>query len=455
MGQLAEVSLLRLAWRLVPWALLLTGVALVLRRRDGSAEGSPVAPPGPPVVHGPPPVVHGPPAPPVRAPRPRPFLGPLTWCVVLVVCSFLGIVAAGGNGVASPGVIAAVALLLFGGGLLLSAFVGRARGLLVPATILAAVLAGLGVLDLRADVTGMPYDHVYATEASLPTHLSSAVGSSSVDLHALALGGDRHLRIDQFAGRLTIVLPTSVDVRLEVRTSLGRATLQRPSRGSTLWSDADLARRWATGTIPDPGDVVDAEVLDGGYWRWSLMGGNGEQLTSGLRDRATRRFRNGSEHTLHLEVRMGVGEVQVLDPHWADDGQRLLKPAQLCTVGGGPRGVVKPCSDVAVANRVALCMNENGYLVDCREDREGTPDWPRVAACRGFTGGEQPCAEVGIDPEGAELVGPDRSPPDPPEDGSDGSATTDTIAPPTPTSVVSPTVASTIPSTEPSDGGAS
>ena len=64
--------------------------------------------------------------------------------------------------------------------------------------------------------------------------------------------------------------------------------------------------------------------------------------------------------------------------------------------------------------RVALCLNDSGYLVDCREDRPGTLDFPRMAACRGFDGEYRSCDELGIEPVGAELVSPP-GPDDPPE----------------------------------------
>lgn len=112
--------------------------------------------------------------------------------------------------------------------------------------------------------------------------------------------------------------------------------------------------------------------------------------------------------------------------------------------------MVKPCPDVPVEQRVALCINESNYLVDCREDREGTRDWPRVAACRGFLGEEVDCDAIGLDPVGAELIGPDRSGRDTEGDeGAEPESPADTIAPPTTTATTTTTtVPSTVPATE-------
>ena len=429
MGEVAEVSLFRVAWRLAPWALLLGGLALLLRRRDPSAAPMPPVPSTPAPPGAPPGPLHGPPAPPSAAPSgavaavpsatswdppaapaPRrtlqpPVVGPLTWCIVLFAAGVMGIIAAGDGDAITPGVVAAVSLVIFGLGLVVSAFVGRARGLILPALALSLLLGGLGALDLRADVLGGTFDRVIATEAQLPTSLSTAVGPSTVDLRNLTLTEDRSLRIDHFAGRLEIGLPVATTTVIRVVNSYGEIRLARPSIGSIGWSDPDLARKWIDEGAPEPGSPL-AEDVGADRWWESLPTLGAESLGDGARTVRRRTFDNGSEHRLLVEVRMGVGQVELFDPHWADDARPLMRPVQLCTVGGGPRGVVQPCDEVPVEQRVALCINDNGFLVDCREDRSATPDHPRVAACRGFTGEYESCDSLHIDPVGAELVTP-------------------------------------------------
>ena len=428
LNEVSEISLLRLSWRLMPWALLLLGLALVLRRSDRSAPPNPTddQPPVAPAWAAPqgtsttsaedtlvqpavdPTVPYSMPraAPspsPVR-PRERPVLGPLTWCAVLVVAGAMGIGAALGFDVFSPGLIAAVALIVFGAGLVVSAFVGRARGLLLPALALAVVLGGLGALDLRADVIGAPFDETIRDADELPDVFRTTVGSSRIDLRELTLERDRELRIEHFGGSLELGLPVGTTTSVELTTSYGESQLHQPSMPDAPWGDPELAARWTEQGVPEDGAPLDDDVATAGRW-WSWLPTTSVELTSGTVLNTVRRtFDNGSEHRLRIVVDLGVGRVDLFDPHWDQGSQPLRQPVQLCTEGGGPRGVVKPCGEVAVAQRVPLCINEAQSLVDCREDRDGTPDWPRVAACRGFTGEHQACEQFGIEAVGVELV---------------------------------------------------
>lgn len=429
LNEVSEASLLRLGWRLMPWALLLVGLALLLRRSDGTATAPPPAPtPGgtwagtglatpwaassdatqadattvDPTT---------PFAMPRAAPSPvrrieRPVVGPLTWCAVLIIAGAMGIGAAAGFDVFSPGLIAAVALVVFGAGLVVSAFVGRARGLLLPALALAVVLGGLGALDLRADVVGAPFQETISREDQLPDVFRTTVGSSRLDLRRLTLERDREIRIEHFGGVLELGLPAGTTTEVELTTSYGESQLHRPSMPDAPWSDPELATRWTTDGVPEDGSPLDDDVAPAARW-WSMLPTRTDVLTRGANPSTLRRtFDNGSEHRLRIVVDLGVGRVDLYDPHWDQGGQPLRQPVQLCTEGGGPRGVVEPCGEVAVAQRVPLCINEAQYLVDCREDREGTPDWPRVAACRGFTGEYEACDQFGIEAAGVELVSP-------------------------------------------------
>lgn len=421
----SEMSLLRLSWRLMPWALLLLGLALILRRNDGSAAPTQAPTPVPAPAASPfdetlvqqpdgtfvqpqvdPTLPYAMPrsAPEPVRPRERPVVGPLTWCAVLVVAGAMGIGAALGFDVFSPGLIAAVALVVFGAGLLLSAFVGRARGLLLPALALAIVLGGLGALDLRADVVGAPFQETISSEDQLPDVFRTTVGSSRLDLRQLTLGSDREVRIEHFGGNLDLGLPVDTTTEVELTTSYGEVQVHRPSMPDAPWGDPDLAKRWTSEGVPEEGAALDDDVATSDRW-WSSLPTRSEVLVSGsVKSSLRRTFDNGSEHRLRVVVDLGVGRVDLYDPHWDQGSQPMRQPVQLCTEGGGPRGVVKPCGEVALAQRVPLCINEGGFLVDCREDREGTPDWPRVAACRGFTGDQQPCDQFGIEPAGVELV---------------------------------------------------
>ncbi|HTO01958.1 MAG TPA: PspC domain-containing protein, partial [Microthrixaceae bacterium] len=409
-------------WKLTPWVLVLLGVGLVLRRSEASPDQS--QDPSEPAIQAQHESGDRPPYPtaPVRTPRgaarsrapgplrlPRfPVVGLLTWCAVLITCGALGVLSLSGVISIGPGVVAGFALLVFGGGLVFSAFRGKARGLILPALALAVVLGGLGAIDLRIDNADPSFHRIVADPAELPRALRTSVTSSSLNLRTLELSSDRYLRIDQTGGDLLVVLPTDVNVTVDVTLGIGEVRLTRPDRMNAVYSHPEVVRQWLKDGIPKPGDpVAGALYRKGSNGETIQMWGDPNVLTSGVNKRISKTFDRGSEHTLQLEIHMGAGSIELSDPHWSGAPMsEVSEPAQLCTVGGGPRGVVKKCSDVEAAKRVALCINDNDLLVDCREDRPATPDYPRVPACTDFFGDETDCALVEIKVVGAQLVTP-------------------------------------------------
>ncbi len=459
-GQVAGFSTADLIWRSLPWALMLVGIALITRRREtGPATPPDVAAPVPPVAPGQSGADQATPNPatPARSrirPPAFPVVGLLTWCAVLVVCSVLGVLSLAEIIHIGPGVVGAFALIGFGVGLVYSAFQGRARGLILPALSLAVVFAGLGAIDMRVDNVDGPFHLAVADAAELPSDLRTSFSSSSLDLSRLELDSDRYLRIDQTAGTLTVVLPAAVNVRLDTHLGVGDGSITRPSRDSAISMNEEVARKWLEDGVPGAGEAIDPSLFaagsERGAERIASWWGSSSTFISGVNTQDERLIDRGGAHTLELEIHMGAGSLRLIDPHWSRDAVPELKtPTQLCTVGGGPRGVVEPCGDVPENKRVALCINDNSYLVDCREDREATPDYPRIAACRGILGDEVDCREVNIDPIGAQLITAEQSAdsdePDEPDDQvipddtikmPDASAS---VAPSSPTSAAAPT----------------
>ncbi len=414
--------------RALPWLVVLGGLVLLLRRADGASPHPPVStssgpplspPPPPPPGTAPTPVVGGPrvlptptPAPrPPRPPRARPVVGPLTWCLALLAVGALGLIElVTGSGTADigPGPIAAVVLVVFGLGLTFSAVRGRARGLILPALALAVGLAGLTALDVRADTFAGPFDLHISDPAKLPADVESAGGSNTFDAGELELTSDRTVGIRQTVGTLRLILPRTTTTKVLVHVGTGSARVERPSAQNALY-DPEQSQRWIDDGLPEEGTTLsssDLRVAVDNFW--------GSTLRDIDRSGGVVTIDQGSDHTLVIDVDLGLGNLTILDPRWSDVPDRIFQPVQLCTVGGGARGVVEDCPDVPVDRRVALCLNDSGYLVDCREDRPGTLDFPRMAACRGFDGEYRSCDELGIEPVGAELVSPP-GPDDPPE----------------------------------------
>jgi phage shock protein PspC (stress-responsive transcriptional regulator) len=418
--------------RTLPWLVILGGLVLLLRRADGASSRSPgvsappppppaadassvspLAPPPPPPsypvavaspVVGPPRPLPSPPASrSPRPPRPRPVIGPLTWCVALLAVGAMGLVElvdGSDSTTVGPGPLAAVVMIVFGLGLTLSAFRGRARGLILPALALAVGLAGLTALDVRADTVAGPFDLRISDESKLPDDVESAVGSNTFDVRELELTSNRTIGIRQTAGTLRINLPRTTTTKVLVHVGTGDARVERPSARNALYDPAQ-SQRWIDNGLPESGETLSAADLRraiNGYW--------GTTTRDVDRSGGVVSVDQGSDHTLVIDVELGLGSLTILDPRWSDVPDRVVQPVQLCTVGGGARGVVEDCPDVPVDRRVALCLNDSGFLVDCREDRPGTFDFPRVAACRGFDGEYRSCDELGIEPVGAELISP-------------------------------------------------
>lgn len=492
LGQFGDISYFSLVGRVIPWFLVLGGLALLLRRHEAGSTSTPPTPPAPPwgagaapttpagsaitttfpavadptagpaaiptapssatpppppagfvvtdaataqmpasaprVVSGPPPVLRAP-----RPPRPRPVVGPLTWCLALLALGTMGLLAAGGVDGVGPGVMASVVMLVFGAGLTVSAVAGRARGLILPAVALGSGLALLTALDVRADNLAGQFDRTYRDGSEIPALLETTIGVSRLDLRHLELDTDRTLRIEQTGGSLEVVLPSSVSTTTTVTTGTGAIRWKRPSARFSLFSP-NLASRLVDGGLPRVDDpVTDAE--------WS-EGAAGNLRERDGRDGRTVVIDHGGA-VLTLRIDMGVGTVNLIDPRWADVPDDIVRPAQLCTVGGGPVGTVEPCGDVPTANRVPLCIDEMSSLVDCRETDPGTVDFPRVPACRGYDGIETACDAVGVRALGVELVDrdalgdPDDIVEPPADDGDDPTTAT------APTAETSTTTAST------------
>lgn len=410
-----------------PLMLILIGLALIGRKRDGS-ERTPthpvvdasVTPPTaphpitstttpPPPMGSPPNMIPGtPPSPAVRRSRPIlrfPYVGLLTWSSVLVVVGLVAATAVLGGPILSPGAAVALALIVFSAGLIISAFRGRARGLILPILTLTAVLGTLAVIDVRISSFDGPLDLVAETTDDLPEQLHSAAGNSTLRLTRLVLDEDRTLRVGIDFGSLRVDLPLETTVVVKGRVGMGSSATYRHDRSATA-ANTEVQKEWITNGVPAAGSTVEPSLFDENpqlmAWFYNLEQA-GESGNEGLGVTLDSTFDRGSEHVLTLDVDVGIGAVDLVEPIWGSDWWEPAEATQLCTIGNGSD---EPCGDLDETSRVALCINDAGYLVDCRTDRPGTQESPRIAACRDLLENQVDCSELGIDPVGATLIGP-------------------------------------------------
>lgn len=151
------------------------------------------------------------------APRPRPsWLGPITVAVALVAAGVVALLGQADVLAPSGTDLLAVALLVLAGGLVVGAFVGRARWLALPALALSALLAvgGLGVpLQWLGDVNvGEQALAPVAIDDTL--RVEHLVGVVTVDLSDTAIDQGDRVEVDVGAGEVRVLVPDDVDVQL-------------------------------------------------------------------------------------------------------------------------------------------------------------------------------------------------------------------------------------------------
>ncbi|NLA34216.1 MAG: PspC domain-containing protein, partial [Actinobacteria bacterium] len=443
-------SLVRTLFDLMPWTLMLLGAVLIVRRIDGSdrspserasserasseqpppppfhqpaAETSPwptpnplattptpLAPPASPSSPAPlsspasltspfpptppsPPVPPTPPAPRYRQPFRLPVVGTLTWALALIVVAVLGLLALNDRGVLGPGTILAAITVVFGAGLLVSAFFGKARGLILPALACVLAVLGLGVLNVRADNTLDAVQFTFTDGARLPEKITAGYGKSTIHLGALRLDQDRDLTITQTAGVVWVMLPVGATTELSIDVDAGTADAYRPFPGT------DDYRNWATsGELPRRDDLLTAERAEQ-ITDWSAQARGDyvlDEQPKAAGVSASYRLATAGEHTLRLHIELGVGEVRVLIPRWASVPSEVRAPRQACHDASLQTGPISCDSIADVTARMPLCANTAGEdvtyegvfseTVRCEDLPAGEPDWPREPTCLDWDG---------------------------------------------------------------------
>ncbi len=197
-----------------------------------------------------------------RARKPRPFLTPLTLSLLLIaagVTSFLQAIEAIEVNLT---VAFAIATCAVGAVLVLSTWVGRARGLIFLGVLLVAATAVSSTIDvpLRGGIGEHRYHPMQVAEVRQKYEL--AIGHMYLDLRDVTLDGDT-VNVDASVGmgRLEVKVPSSA--RIEIDAHAGAGSLVLFGRHYDGWHrDADR--------------VVDGDAPTGGVLHLKLRVGAGE-----------------------------------------------------------------------------------------------------------------------------------------------------------------------------------
>ena len=210
-------------------------------------------PPYPPYVPQPPP----PPAP----PRERSWLGRVTMCVALIAVGLLvGWNVATDSDVAAR-VVIAVALGIVGAGLVVGAFVGRARWLVVWGVLLTMLASAASFSHVT--VGGGVGDRTWTpttVEQLRPTYRLAA-GESELDLSGLDLTDPGRYRVElrQGVGDMLVVVPDDVVVLVDAQVDAGE--LRLPDVDPIDGTDLDERVTVPAGSSPRAAVlVVDAQL---------------------------------------------------------------------------------------------------------------------------------------------------------------------------------------------------
>jgi phage shock protein PspC (stress-responsive transcriptional regulator) len=190
----------------------------------------PTNPPGPQY---PPPTYVGvrvPPVPPTpKPPRQRSKLALLTCSLALVALGVLGLLDVGTLNVPVAAYLA-LALAVVAAGLIVGAWLGRARGLIGLGLVLALLLGltsftshmeGPGMRRGAGDVTWAP-----TTVADLTDQYSHGIGDVTLDLSEIDFTGtDRTVELTLNIGDATVLLPANVDVVVNAQVDAGDAEI--------------------------------------------------------------------------------------------------------------------------------------------------------------------------------------------------------------------------------------
>lgn len=219
-----------------------------------SAASSPVSPPPPASMPPTSPLL----TPPPPRKEPRSITGWLAFSAALIVSGVLAILDLSDVVDVPAVVVMAVALVILGVGLVVAAWFGRARGLIIPAVLLVIALAigtALGS-TLRGPVGELEASPRTAGEIDDPYRL--AIGELTIDLRELDFGG-RAASIEASVGLGVINVIYPDDVRIDATTSFGIGNVETSLAGNAT-EDGERVRTEPTGELSRGTITLDLSV---------------------------------------------------------------------------------------------------------------------------------------------------------------------------------------------------
>lgn len=189
------------------------------------ATGSGTPPPGTP--YGPPPPAAGSAPPPPAAPRERSLLGRVTVSVALLVAGALAAWNAATSHDVGAATVLAAALGIVGVGLLVGAFVGRARGLVALGVVLLAATAIASTAHLHVDRSTGDRRWVPASTAAVHSPYRLGAGDATLDLSSLDVPAGQTVSVEATvgAGRLLVLVPPGAALDVKASAGVGHVLL--------------------------------------------------------------------------------------------------------------------------------------------------------------------------------------------------------------------------------------
>lgn len=201
------------------------------------------------------------PVPPPTPSRPRSYLGLITLCAALAVGA--GLAAAAAAGISPIGIVGGMAAMLavLAIGLLIGAFRGRARWLVIVALPLALMLGVVGQVSsvLQSPISGNVGTPTWEPMSS--AEYSLGVGEAVLDLRPWAASTTTEprpnstVRADVNLGQLQVIVPETWRVAVEATTQAGEITVN----SEPIRSDSPSAE--FTGVLAPVGDAAGSVTL--------------------------------------------------------------------------------------------------------------------------------------------------------------------------------------------------